>query len=213
MALQRAGAVGSGLVTAAHAFGDMLRRQRERRGIPLNAVADQTKIGASLLVALERGDCSKWPGGIYSRAWIRAYATAVSLDPDDVGAQFNRVFARNAFPEGVPGAISLATPSDLPPATSLRMTLAPDPGESVRLAVRRTLFFVADLLISLTAATTVSALTVLGFWTAFAAAAITCHALGLFGGGGSAVGWMERSIRRHARPHDSEADSAVAEPA
>lgn len=200
-------------MTAATAFGEMLRRHRERHGIALKAVADQTKIGAALLAALERGDCSKWPGGIYSRAWIRAYATAIGLDPDDIGSQFNRLFARNAFLEGEPAAISLAVAAGLPPVTPLRMTLEPDPGERLRLMARRTLFFVADLLISLLAATTVSALTVLGFWTAFAAAALTCHALGLFGGGGSAVGWMERSIRRHARPHESEAESAVAEPA
>jgi transcriptional regulator with XRE-family HTH domain len=191
----------------------MLRRHRERRGVTLNVVAEQTKIGASLLAALERGDCSKWPGGIYSRAWIRAYATAIGLDPDDIGSQFNRLFARNAFLDGEPAANSLVLAPELPPVTPLRLTLEPDPGERVRLVARRTLFFAADLLISVLVATIVSALSVLGFWTALATAALTCHALGLFGGGGSAVGWMERSIRRHARPHENEADSAVAEPA
>jgi transcriptional regulator with XRE-family HTH domain len=188
----------------------MLRRHRERRGVTLKVVAEQTKIGASLLAALERGDCSKWPGGIYSRAWIRAYATAVGLDPDDIGSQFNRLFARNAFLDGEPAANSLVLAPALPPVTPLRLTLEPDPGERVRLVARRTLFFVADLLISALVAAIVSALSALGFWTALATAAITCHALGLFGGGGSAVGWMERSIRRHARPHETVAVSGVA---
>ena len=184
----------------AQAFGEMLRRQRERQGIALRTVAEQTKIGSSLLAAVERGDCSKWPGGIYSRAWIRAYAAAIGLDPDDVCAQFNLCFARNAFPEGDPATLKLAARADLPRITPLRMTLEPDPGERVRLIARRAVFFSADLLLSALIAFAVSLLTVVSFWTGFAVAAIACHALGLFGGGGSATGWMERSIRRHARP-------------
>ena len=61
----------------ARAFGESLKRHREARGISLKSVAERTKIGPTFLIALERGDCSKWPGGIYSRAWIRAYATAI----------------------------------------------------------------------------------------------------------------------------------------
>ena len=200
-------------MTSPQTFGEMLRRHRERRGIELRTVAQQTKIGSSLLAALERGDCSKWPGGIYSRAWIRAYATAIGLDPEDIGTQFNRCFARNAFPEGDPVTLRVAAPAELPRITPLRMTLEPDPGERVRLVARRALFFLADLLLSALTATIVSLLAVAGFWTGFAVVVIACHALGLFGGGGSATGWVERSVRRHARPHEDPADSAVAEPA
>jgi transcriptional regulator with XRE-family HTH domain len=202
MALERARAGGSELVMSPAAFGEMLRRHRERRGITLKAVAEATKIGTSLLVALERGDCSKWPGGIYSRAWIRAYATAVGLDPDDIGLQFNRIFARNAFLEGEGSALALAKPAALPVVDPLRLTLETDPGERLRLVARRMLFFVADMLISLLTATAVSVLSAIAFWSAFAVAAVLCHAIGLFGGGGSATGWVERSIRRHARPHE-----------
>ena len=192
-------------MTSANAFGERLRRQRERQGIPLKAIADQTKIATSLLAALERGDCSKWPGGIYSRAWIRAYASAIGLDADDAGAQFNQLFAHNAYPDGEGGKVVVAAPTaDLPRITPLRMTLESDPREGVRLMARRLVFFAADLLLSAVAAFTVSVLTVLGFWTVFALAAVACHAAGLFGGGGSATGWMERSIRRHARPYETQ---------
>ena len=211
MALAGARAGGSGLVITAKNFGEMLRRQRERQGIALKAVAEQTKIGSSMLAALERGDCSKWPGGIYSRAWIRAYATAIGLDPDDVGAQFNRCFSRVAYPDGQPAAIS-PTPAELPRVTPLRMTLAPDPHEHLRHAGRRTLLFAADLLLAALAALAAVTLTAVTFWTAFASTAIICHAVGLFGGGGSAAGWIERTVRRHARPHEDPA-AAVAEAA
>lgn len=200
-------------MSASRHFGEMLRRQRERRGIALKAIADQTKIGSSLLIALERGDCSKWPGGIYSRAWIRAYATAIGLDPDDIGAQFNRCFSQVAFPDGQPAAMLMAAPAELPRVTPLRMTLAADPQERIRMAARRALLFVADLLVAALVALAVSTLTGVSFWMAFASAAIVCHGVGLFGGGGSATGWIERTVRRHARPHEDPAESAVAEPA
>jgi transcriptional regulator with XRE-family HTH domain len=199
-------------VTSTRAFGERLRRHRERRGITLQTVSASTKIASSLLAALERGDCEKWPGGIYSRAWIRAYASAIGLDPDETGTEFNRLFARNAFLEGEPAAMAVAAPAELPVVTPLRMTLEPDPAEHIQLAVRRGLLFAADLALAGLAAAALAFVSVLSFWTAFAAAAVACHALGLFGGGGSAAGWIERTVRRHARPHDSE-ESAVAEPA
>lgn len=209
MALECPRSIGSELVSAAEAFGDRLRRQRERRGIALNSVAQQTKISASLLAALERGDCSKWPGGIYSRAWIRGYATAIGMDPDDAGAEFNRCFRRHAFPNGEPPPI--ATAADLPRITPLRLTLDPDPRVRVRVAVRRVLFLAADLAIAGTIAALAVVLTPLTFWTVFAGVTVACHAVGLFGGGGSATGWLERRVRRHARPHDEAAgDPAVA---
>jgi transcriptional regulator with XRE-family HTH domain len=200
-------------VSAARNFGEMLRRQRERRGIALKAVAEQTKIGSSLLAALERGDCSRWPGGIYSRAWIRAYATAIGLDPGEVGAQFNRCFSRVAFPDGEPAAMSLAALAELPRITPLRLTLAADPHERIHRLVRRALFFLADLLLAALAAYAVATLSAVTFWTAFASAAIACHAVGLFGGGGSAAAWIERTVRRHARPHEDPSEAAVAEAA
>lgn len=80
-------------------FGEWLRRHREKRGISLKTLADQTKITASLYADLERGDCSRWPGGIYSRSWVRSYAVAIGLDADDVAQRFSRCFAETAFPE------------------------------------------------------------------------------------------------------------------
>jgi transcriptional regulator with XRE-family HTH domain len=198
-------------VNSTRAFGERLRRHRERSGITVQAVAEATKIASSMLVALERGDCDRWPGGIYSRSWIRAYARAIGLDADETGAEFNRLFARNAFLEGESAAMTAATAADMPPITPLRMTFDRDPAEHIHRAVRRTLLFVADLALSAAAAAALAFLTALTFWTSFAGAAVICHALGLFGGGGSAAGWIERTIRRHSRPHEEAADSAVAE--
>lgn len=69
-------------------FGTQLKQARENRGISLRQIATSTKISVVALEALERGDFSRLPGGIFSRAFVRSYAIEVGLNPDDVVAQF-----------------------------------------------------------------------------------------------------------------------------
>jgi transcriptional regulator with XRE-family HTH domain len=71
-------------------LGFWLRRERERRGITLRTIADQTKVAAPLLEGLENDDLSRWPGGIYRRAFVKAYATALGLNADEVVQRFER---------------------------------------------------------------------------------------------------------------------------
>lgn len=73
-------------------FGARLRRRREEQDISLGTIAEQTKIKASLLEALERDDVSHWPSGIFRRAFIRAYAHAVGLNPDVVVGEFLQLY-------------------------------------------------------------------------------------------------------------------------
>jgi helix-turn-helix protein len=69
-------------------FGARLRQRREEQAIALVTIAEQTKIKLSLLDALEHDDVSHWPSGIFRRAFIRAYAQAISLNPDVVVREF-----------------------------------------------------------------------------------------------------------------------------
>ena len=69
-------------------FGARLRQQREREQIALTTISEQTKIKLSLLEALERDDVSHWPAGIFRRAFVRAYAHAIGLEPDVVVREF-----------------------------------------------------------------------------------------------------------------------------
>ena len=75
-----------------HAFGSRLRTQRERRGVTLESIVDSTKIKLSLLSALERGDASQWPRGLFRRAYIRDYACAIGLPAEPLVAEFVRLF-------------------------------------------------------------------------------------------------------------------------
>jgi hypothetical protein len=73
-------------------FGPRLRSERERRGISIETIVAVTKVGADLWIGLERNDFSKWPSGIFARAFVRDYAKAVGLDADDVVDDFCRLY-------------------------------------------------------------------------------------------------------------------------
>jgi len=73
-------------------LGAKLRRARESRGATLDDVAKATKISRAILNALERDDASKLPGGIFSRAFVKAYAAEVGLSPDEALRDFVEQF-------------------------------------------------------------------------------------------------------------------------
>jgi hypothetical protein len=69
-----------------------LRRHRERNHISLDDIASETRIKRELLEGLERNDLSGWPKGLYARAWVRAYASAIGVDAIDAVDEFCRLF-------------------------------------------------------------------------------------------------------------------------
>src|SRR5687767_4125852 len=103
-------------------FGPRLRRERERRRITLDEVAEATRVSADLFEGMENNDFSRWPSGIFARAFVRDYARYLGLDTDAVVDEFCR-----HFPNGDRRAGRLlqaqaellghpyATPSDLDP--------------------------------------------------------------------------------------------------
>ncbi|MBI3110641.1 MAG: DUF4115 domain-containing protein [Ignavibacteriales bacterium] len=64
-------------------FGRQLRTSREQKQMNLAAISDATRINQKFLEAIESGKFSILPQA-YIRAFIRAYAKAVDLDPDEV---------------------------------------------------------------------------------------------------------------------------------
>ena len=94
------------------AFGPRLRRERERRQISLTSIAENTKINRSLLEALERDDVSRWPTGIFRRAFVRSYAEAIGLNGDEVVREFSERFPDPSAPPTAPPAEAVhASPS------------------------------------------------------------------------------------------------------
>jgi transcriptional regulator with XRE-family HTH domain len=103
-------------------LGTRLRRERERRQIALASIAANSKISVSLFEALERDDASRWPSGIvFRRAFIRAYAEAVGLDPEATAREFLERFPDPAAPEPFPVA---TPPVPAQPVPAIRVTIA-----------------------------------------------------------------------------------------
>ncbi|HEX4347840.1 MAG TPA: helix-turn-helix transcriptional regulator [Vicinamibacterales bacterium] len=114
-------------MSADESLGKRLRRERERRQIAIASIAENTKISASLFDALERNDTSHWPSGIFRRAFIRSYASAIGLDPDEIAKEFLERFPDPNDPDAAlslaPEPAPVARPAVASTAT-LRLTLA-----------------------------------------------------------------------------------------
>lgn len=104
-------------------FGSRLRRERERRRIALSSISANTKISVAYFEALERGDVSRWPSGIFRRAFIRAYAEAIGLDADVLTREFLERFPDPAEPAATAVA-DAARPASGSGNAGLRLTLA-----------------------------------------------------------------------------------------
>ncbi len=120
-----------------------MRRARERRGVALAAIAQATKVPASLFAGLERGDCARWPTGVYSRAYIRAYAEAIGVDADEAVDDFGTAFADIAFPESIPGTPPRRTRAAV---GAFRLTMDDQPEVRQAQTAWRAAFAVADLI-------------------------------------------------------------------
>jgi hypothetical protein len=73
-------------------FGARLRSQRERRHVSLSAIAAETKINTALLEALERDDVSRWPYGVFRRAYFRSYVRAIGLESEPLLKEFLELY-------------------------------------------------------------------------------------------------------------------------
>jgi transcriptional regulator with XRE-family HTH domain len=74
------------------AFGPNLRRIRIQRGVSLDQIVSATNVSAALWEGLERNDLANWPAGIFARAFVRSYASAIGVDPESTVDEFCRCF-------------------------------------------------------------------------------------------------------------------------
>ncbi|WP_198508937.1 helix-turn-helix domain-containing protein [Bacillus sp. FJAT-44742] len=69
-------------------LGEFLKEKREEQGISLEKMQEMTKIQKRYLKAIEEGDHSALPGSFYARAFVKSYAEALRLDPDEVFEEY-----------------------------------------------------------------------------------------------------------------------------
>jgi transcriptional regulator with XRE-family HTH domain len=106
------------LKNARDAFGPRLQAARERAGVTLDAIAESTKIQRALFAGLESNDVSRWPNGIFRRAFLREYLAAIGVPAEPVVAEFVRLFPE----DGAPAAIDAAEAAE-GGGSELRLTL------------------------------------------------------------------------------------------
>ena len=187
------------MINERRAFGERLRRQREKQHVTLDQIAASTKVAASLFAGLEKGDCSRWPGGKYNRSFIRGYAVAIRLDPDDTAAEFAEYYNTPAEPQTP--ATPIAQTKRPQPGTpfALRLKLEVDPEELRRRAARRAILAALDVLVVAAVAGVVSLTTGAGFWSVLAIFSIGYQVSARLLSG---VSPAERLIARRPRPDE-----------
>jgi cytoskeleton protein RodZ len=88
-------------------IGERLRNAREAKRLTLDDAAQQTRIRVTYLQALEDEEFGKLPGPIYAKGFLRAYGTALGLDPDELVAVYPEAFA-------VPPSSLAGRPAEIP---------------------------------------------------------------------------------------------------
>ena len=151
------------------AFGERLRRQRERQHVTLNEIAESTKVLASHFAGLERGDCSRWPGGMYNRSFIRGYALAIGLDPDETATEFAEYYDPPELPAPQQAA---KAPAVTPVRPALRLRIEAEPNARQRRTVRIAALIIVDLIAIVALAAAGVLFTAASFWISIAAASI-----------------------------------------
>jgi transcriptional regulator with XRE-family HTH domain len=119
------------LVERRATFSARLRAARESKRVSLEQIAASSKINVSLLKALESGDVSRWPKGLFRRSYLRDYLRAVGLPVEPTVADFVRLFPDE---EDLPIETTAACEEDESPALSMTLEGSED---GWRIRVRR----------------------------------------------------------------------------
>ena len=90
------------------AVGEILRRQREERGLDLRHVSESLHIRYPYLQAIENSLIDELPGPTYALGFVKAYAEHLGLDSDTVVERFK------AEQRGLSSTTQLVFPSPLP---------------------------------------------------------------------------------------------------
>lgn len=95
------------------AFGRHLVQERELRGLSREDVVRATKLPASAVEAIESGDPHRTPHRAYVVVYLRGYAAAVGLDPDEIVLRYEEAIGPPSEPPprrsgGIAAAVAIA---------------------------------------------------------------------------------------------------------
>ena len=179
------------MTLAANGLGSKLKAERESRGCTLDDVSASTKIPVALLEALERDDLSRWPKGLYRRAFFRSYLTALGLRPEPLANEFARLFPDEPSLEPPPGGFAAASPHANSANEPLALMLAAPAAERVSRSFGVALVELAGVLAAAGLVSWAAGMTLL---TAGGAVALVYYPFVR-----AATGWVRRSSNVPAR--------------
>lgn len=78
----------------AESLGEKLRKAREDREISISEVAEQTRISALYLEAIENDDYKPLPGGIFNKGFVKSFAKYVGVDESEALQDYARISAQ-----------------------------------------------------------------------------------------------------------------------
>ncbi|PLR94886.1 helix-turn-helix domain-containing protein [Bacillus sp. T33-2] len=106
-------------------LGSRLREEREAKGLSLDELQSITKIQKRYLLGIEEGNYSMMPGKFYVRAFIKQYAEAVGLEPDELFEEYKNDIP-STYNEDLPEQLSrVQTRKSISPGTSKFLDLLP----------------------------------------------------------------------------------------
>ncbi|WP_338469788.1 DUF4115 domain-containing protein [Niallia sp. XMNu-256] len=86
-------------------LGTRLKEARLSKNLSLDDLQEITKIQKRYLIGIEEGNYSLMPGAFYVRAFIKQYAEAVGLNPEELFKEFDNEIP-STHSEDVPGQLS-----------------------------------------------------------------------------------------------------------
>ncbi|MBE0599120.1 MAG: helix-turn-helix domain-containing protein [Desulfuromonadales bacterium] len=77
-------------------IGQMLKARRQERGLTIEGLADLTRIRRNFLLALEDDRFDNFPGDAYLTGFLRVYASALGLDPEQLKTRYFEQVGRSS---------------------------------------------------------------------------------------------------------------------
>jgi hypothetical protein len=98
-----------------------LRRARLTAGLTIDEVAARTRLSPRLVILLDEGRFQELPGGLYARSYVRAFATAVAMDPDVALSRLEQMLPGTADPlDALRGSLGHLDPEKRPVVADLQ---------------------------------------------------------------------------------------------
>lgn len=105
-------------------LGNHLKQARLEKNYSLDDLQNMTKIQKRYLVGIEEGNYAVMPGNFYVRAFIKQYAEAVGLDPNELFEQFNHEIP-STYDDDLPDLSRIRTHQQMPKSASKFLEVLP----------------------------------------------------------------------------------------